>query len=142
MAATNFSKLRAYAHAKGVEVERSGTYACWDRSTRKIHIPRAVRGRDAVYTLMHEIGHVLVDENGKFDVDVEVHEHAPTWRGRTLCVIEEWEAWEAGRRLAARLGIVISDEHYRRYAASYVAGYVHAAGASPFGQRTSATVDA
>lgn len=137
MAATNFNRLRAYARMKGAKVERTGVSACWDRSTRTIHIPSRLRGRDALYTLLHEIGHVLVDLSGRFDsVDTYVHADARSWRGRAWCVAEEWEAWEAGKNLAERMGIRFDAADYDRYAATYLAGYVHEAGTAPFRNAT------
>lgn len=131
MAATHFNRLRAHARSKGAAVSRKGVSACWDRTTRTIHIPARLRGRDALYTLMHELGHVLVDLGGRFDdMDAVVDETGPTWRGRAWAVAEEWEAWEAGKAAAARLGIAIDSSDYDRYAATYIAGYVHTAGTS------------
>ncbi len=132
MAASHFDRLRAFARAKGVHIRRGSTYACWDRVERIIHIPLRLRGRDATYTLLHELGHVLVDASGRFDLNVYIHEHARSWEGRALCVAEEWAAWERGKKLAGALGIPISSEGYDRFAAAHVASYVHAAGSTPF----------
>lgn len=133
MAATNFDRLRAFARSRGVHVRRDHTPACWDRSERAIYIPKRLKGRDAVYVLLHEIGHMLVDASGRFDdVTVHVHEHARSWRGRALCVAEEWAAWDRGRRLARRLGISIDPVAYDNCAAQYLASYVHTAGTTPF----------
>lgn len=132
MAATHFNRLRTYARSKGAAVSRTGVSACWHRDTQTIHIPARLRGRDALYTLLHELGHVLVDRGGRFDnVDAYMSETGPTWRGRAWAVAEEWEAWEAGKAAAARVGVPIDSLDYDRYAASYVAGYVHTAGVEP-----------
>lgn len=132
MAATHFDRLRAFARSKGVAVRREGRTAYLLRAERTIYIPKSLRGTNALWTLLHEVGHVLVDDSGSYDRDVYVDVNAPTWRGRAFCVVEEWEAWQRGKRLAAQMGIPVDANAYDNYAASYIAGYVCEAATAPF----------
>ncbi len=132
MAATHFDRVRGYARSKGVKVLRAGRSACLVRAERTIYVPKVLRGRDALWTLLHEMGHVLVDDAGTHDRDMYVDVDAPSWAGRAFCVTEEWDAWGRGKKLAAQLGIHVDANAYDNYAAAYIAGYIHTAATAPF----------
>jgi len=69
------------------------------------------------YTLLHECGHILVNDNRDrlYTLSREtqaVMGHKPARKRRIAVLSEEVEAWKRGERLAARLGLEIDEEKF------------------------------
>jgi len=83
------------------------------------------------YTLLHECGHILIDDNaGRFQKDVPMYARSSdgrTARGkayRVSAVAEELEAWKRGRRLALRLNHFVDDQKYDKHITENVMSYI------------------
>lgn len=87
------------------------------------------------YTLLHELGHVLVRRRwAEFSEphptylrhpDAEPHpRHRASPAFRVGLVSEELEAWRRGRRLARRLGMRVDDAKWEREQCAALLGYV------------------
>lgn len=88
------------------------------------------------YTLLHELGHVLVSMDWiKFKSENPMYVHSPdrtidgrqarTRAYRVSLVSEELEAWKLGRRFANSLDMFIDDEKYNKHMSSAIMSYIN-----------------
>lgn len=92
--------------------------------TKTIVINRCSTSEHQIFTLLHECGHLL--SGGKqATIDrlwVSKQTKKTDWH-RVMCVMDEVRAWDAGERLAYRLGIYIDRTRYAAYRARYLKKY-------------------
>jgi len=74
-----------------------GNQFCWSPETGEIFYKAAARGRQAVWSLLHETGHALLGHK-TYEADFEL-------------IKLEVAAWERARRLADSLGLKIDEDH-------------------------------
>ena len=85
------------------------------------------------YTLLHELGHVIIHEDGveEFESDHPVYVHAAdrrTYRskaGRVSLIAEEIEAWKRGRWIAREEELYINDVKYDKQMTESVITYIN-----------------
>ena len=88
------------------------------------------------YTLLHEIGHILVGEDWPtFQADHPMYVHSPegplldgrherSHAYRVSLVSEEIEAWKRGRRFAQSLSLYIDNEKYDKHMTLNIMSYI------------------
>ena len=74
-----------------------GKQFCWSPETGEIIYKQAARGKQAVWSLLHETGHALLGHQG-YTADFEL-------------LRLEADAWEQARQLAQGLALEIDEEH-------------------------------
>jgi len=100
---------------------------------KEIHINSRNHAKRRLYTLLHECGHVLVDDNRDriHRLSRECHHLAGSRirskRKRIALVSEEYEAWKRGERLARRLKIRIDTDKFDTFRAESLMSYVNCA---------------
>jgi tRNA(Ile2) C34 agmatinyltransferase TiaS len=77
----------------------------WSPETGEISYEADARNRQAVWSLLHETGHALLDHT--------------SYQGDFELVKLEMAAWERARELAADLGIKINEEHVQNSLDTY-----------------------
>ncbi len=88
------------------------------------------------YTLLHEIGHILVGEDWPtFQADHPMYVHSPegplldgrherSHAYRVSLISEEIEAWKRGRRFAQSLSLYIDNEKYDKHMTLNIMSYI------------------
>jgi len=82
------------------------------------------------YTLLHECGHILINDNRDrlFNLSRETQaimggpKHSR--KKRVAVISEEIEAWKRGERLAKRLGLKINEDKFDRCRANAIMSYI------------------
>lgn len=74
-----------------------GQQFCWSPETGEIFYKAGARGAAAMWSLLHETGHALLEHNN-YKADLHL-------------LRLEVEAWERARELAADNGVVIDEDH-------------------------------
>jgi hypothetical protein len=84
-----------------------------------------------LFVLLHECGHLLIDDRSEKTVFrfrhgyyVEDKEVKRKFIHRCAIVEEEFEAWHRGRKLATKLGININDEHFSAFKSRLLKSYM------------------
>jgi len=105
-----------------------GTY---DSSDRTIRINSRQSIEKQLYVLLHECGHLLIDDRSEttgFRFRHGYHAPDSEIRRRFIykCTIveEELEAWHRGRKLAGKLGIKINDDVFSTLKATFIKSYM------------------
>jgi len=135
--ARQFSRLVELANQWGYDVElESGAD---DRvemgDARTVWIDSTRHPETRCYTLLHELGHILVRRRWtEFSEPHPTYLHHPdaepaarhrsTPAFRVGLVAEELEAWRRGRRLARRMGMRVDDTKWEREQSSALLGYI------------------
>ncbi len=102
---------------------------------REVHINSRQHPETRFYTILHELGHIMVAENSDtFSADVPMYVHSHTMpndgrreRGkayRVSLVAEEIEAWKLGRRFAIAQGLWVDNEKYNKHMTDAVMSYI------------------
>ncbi len=83
-----------------------GRFFVWSPHNKAIHYDtRRVKGNDGLVALVHEIGHALLGHRiYKFDMQL---------------IQMEMDAWDVARRLAAKYGLKVDEDHIARCVDSY-----------------------
>lgn len=87
------------------------------------------------YTLVHEIGHIIIGENwGAFESDNPMYCFSPertddarrhrSHAYRVSLISEEIEAWKRGRQFARSMGLFINDDKYDKHMTQNVMTYI------------------
>ena len=76
---------------------KPGTQFCWSPEAHEIHYQTAASGPKAVWSLLHETGHALL-EHASYQADFQL-------------IKLEVAAWEKAKELAAAIGVVINEDH-------------------------------
>ena len=97
---------------------------------KQIHINSRTHPETRLYTLLHECGHVLVDDNRdrihKLSYQSHCEHNRFLSRGKRVAVVsEEYEAWKRGEKLAKRLGIDIDVKKFDRHRADALMSYIN-----------------
>ena len=100
--------------------------------TKQMTISLDATAEHRIFTILHECGHIIA--GGKRAVYELVY--TSTAKKKTdwykiLRVVNEVRAWDAGERLATRLGIFIDRNGYAAYRARYLKKYMRWAITSP-----------
>jgi trehalose-6-phosphate synthase len=85
----------------------------------RVYINSRQHSENRLYTLLHEAGHVLVNEardgDRLYELSYQTHQearHRPAKNKRVAVLSEEFEAWRRGELLAEYLGIEINPVKY------------------------------
>lgn len=127
-----FVEVEKWAEKYRIEVlEGSGFEDRFEASERKIYINSRLGAEAKYYTLLHECGHVLIDNNWKaFDRDNPMYASSCDLRVakskayRVSIIAEEIEAWKRGRRLAKKLGHAVDSEKFDKMISENVMTYI------------------
>jgi hypothetical protein len=97
---------------------------------KQIHINSRAHPETRLYTLLHECGHILVDDNRDRIHRLSFESHGediyrPERRKRVAVVSEEYEAWKRGERLARRMGIEIDVKKFDRHRSVALMSYIN-----------------
>jgi hypothetical protein len=106
-----------------------------DFELKTIHINSRNHAENRFYTLLHELGHLIVRDNSDewiADHPVYVHSHESCEDGRVekgkaykvSLISEEIEAWKHGRRFAKGLNLYIDDKKYNKHMTESVMTYI------------------
>jgi IrrE N-terminal-like domain len=119
----NFRRIRVIFTSKS-----GGVY---DPESREIHINSRQSIENQLYTLLHECGHLLIDDRsqttefrfrkGYYVLDEDVRR---SFVHRVSIVDEEFEAWARGRKLAKKLGVKINDDVFDELKAKFLKSYM------------------
>tara|TARA_Y100001937_G_C6938466_1_gene249235 strand:+ start:140 stop:586 length:447 start_codon:yes stop_codon:yes gene_type:complete len=104
-------------------------------SDRYVYINSRNHPETKFYTLLHELGHVLISMNwAQFKLDHPMYVHSPDTpidgrrqrakSYRVSLVSEEIEAWKLGRRFAKSLNMCINDKKYDKHMTEAVMSYI------------------
>lgn len=131
------NSLIVWAEEKGycVSFDENGDN-CVCTQSKIIEINSSAPLRSQVYYLLHECGHVAIDENGSFwnykknptnfynKPPSEYESKIERDSYRVYTVIEEVEAWKRGFNLACRLGIPIPKDEWEKEMLDAIAKYI------------------
>ena len=87
-----------------------------DCSNKIVSINNTRTKETQLYILLHECGHILIDNNESVVKYKDVQERFAerTAINKVFTVMEEAEAWKRGKLLAKRLGIHIDEEKWNK----------------------------
>ncbi len=103
------------------------------RQYKRICINSSLGIEKRLYSLLHECGHLLIQDNKK-NYSKEYASHVSVWsdgrknktdKYKISLIGEEYEAWKRGARLAKRLGIKLNKDRYEQYKAHCIMSYLH-----------------
>mgnify|MGYP002889151603 FL=1 len=129
---TQYNEVCGWLSKKGYEV-RSYTDAtdCVSFTGKVVFINSRNHPETKYYTLLHECGHVLIDnDSDRFEREMPMYARSGDGRSarskayRVSTVAEELEAWKRGRRLATRLGHAVDDDKYDKQITDNVMSYI------------------
>ena len=123
-------KIRKWLRKKGYKLEASN-YDQYDPDEKTIYYNKRLSKKNKLYTILHECGHLLVQQNifsyeKRHKCQVEGLQDARkrrSLRWRIGFLKEEYAAWDRGFRLAKRLKIPIDEDCYYNYASKCLASY-------------------
>jgi len=109
-----------------IDFDRNGDDSV-DREVKIVSINSTRSKETQLYILLHECGHVLVQDsdkivNGIEEVLCKYSERTKIYKAFT--VIEEVEAWKRGLALAKRLRISVNKEKWNRDVARAIGAYM------------------
>ena len=129
-------QLRDTLHGMGFEIiEETDTEdrVCFEE--RAVHINSRCHPETRFYTILHELGHIMVAENSEaFSAEHPMYVHSsdiPTdgrrersKAYRVSLISEEIESWKIGRRFAANQGLWIDNEKYNKHMTEAIISYI------------------
>jgi len=129
---TQYDEVCAWLKKKGYKV---WAYTDADDSVsftgKRVFINSRNHPETKYYTLLHECGHVLIDnDSDRFEREMPMYARSMDGRRarskayRVSTVAEELEAWKRGRRLATRLGHTVDDDKYDKQITDNVMSYI------------------
>lgn len=97
-----------------------------DWNHRHIFINSNLSFEIQTYRLLHECGHILIEDNGtKFNIEKKAKRYNnPCLKERTYTVLEEIEAWKRAYSLAQRLSLPIDDVKWEEEYVSAISKYI------------------
>lgn len=128
-----FGHVQGYLEAMGYQISLSRNCStCVDFQTNTVSINTRFSQEVQFYLLLHELGHVLIAEDGRsfFDSEhpsygkfngVSVRVPQPT---RVNILGEEYEAWRVGRRWARMNSLFIDDARYDKTMTKNLMSYI------------------
>jgi len=136
MFADGFSLLCVWLDDKGWSVEDD--YCVRDEiffHGKYITISKRQNMEKRLYSLLHECGHLLVQQNNskyeeKYPVQAKMNQYMSNKRiekskgYRVETLTEEIEAWKRGRKLAERLNLYIDDKNFRKLENECIYSYI------------------
>jgi len=98
-------------------------------NTREVLINTRKHVESRFYTLLHECGHILINDNRdrlyKLSRETQAHWGKKPARSRRIAVLsEEVEAWKRGERLAKKLGLKINERKFDTARTNALMSYV------------------
>jgi len=110
--------------------------AFYDKDKEIVYSLSTRNPKNQMYSLLHECGHALAYESKGYKdrfptlaarrfKTAKVNPRTNTFKVEGI--IEEYDAWHRGLKLAERLGIEVDKEDYGKYASRYVMTYVRRA---------------
>jgi len=134
---TYINMITAWAATKGYKVFGKWEIdAFYDKDKEIVYSLRTKSEKNQMYSLLHECGHALAFESkgytNRFPTMAAKRFKTAKVNRRTNAfkvesIIEEYDAWSRGLKLAERLGIEIDKEDYGKYASRYVMSYIRKA---------------
>jgi len=123
-------KLIDWIKKKGFIYEE-GKNDLYEPTEKKIYVNKRLNKQNKLYSVLHECGHLLVQQNifsyekrYKSQVDgIFDKRKCRSLRWRIDFLKEEYDAWDRGYRLAKRLKIPINKERYYDYASKCLESY-------------------
>lgn len=104
------------------------------RGKKRICINSSLGVEKRLYSLMHECGHLLIQDNKKrYEKQFASHAKREIWRDgrknktdkyKISIIEEEYEAWRRGKKLAKRLGINFDEDRFDQYRAHCIMSYL------------------
>ena len=100
---------------------------------RAVYINSRNHPENRFYTILHELGHIMVSENSEtFRAELPMYVHSKDAdvrreKGkayRVSLIAEEIEAWKLGRRFAAAQGLWIDNEKYDKHMTDALMSYI------------------
>lgn len=134
---TYIDMITQWAATKGYKVVGKWEEdAFYDKDKEIVYSLRTQNPKNQMYSLLHECGHALAFESkgykNRFPTlskrrfkTAKVNSRTNTFRVESI--LEEYDAWARGLKLAERLGIEIDKEDYGNYASRNVMTYVRKA---------------
>ena len=132
---TKIDKLSEWLNARGVKVVTGKRVdSRYEPSEKTIYLQVTKDKEEAFYTLLHECGHVLIEQNGKSFYRSYPSPDTVDWCDlmatkdvvqQVSIIAEELEAWNRGERLASRLGLEIQRRRWNKTRSVCVSGYMH-----------------
>ena len=100
----------------------------WSR--KQVHINSRTHPETRLYTLLHECGHILVDDNRDRIHRLSYRSHSEGMYNlardkRVAMLSEEYEAWKRGEKLARRLRIEIDVKKFDRHRSVALMSYIN-----------------
>lgn len=128
--------LRESLHGMGFQlIEETDTEdrVCFEDNA--VHINSRNHPETRFYTILHELGHIMVAENSDiFRAELPMYVHSPDTphdgrreRGkayRVSLIAEEIEAWKLGRRFAIAQGLWINNDKYDDHMTDAIISYI------------------
>jgi len=134
---TYIEMITQWAAAKGYKVFGKWEIdAFYEDEKEIVYSLRTKKKENQVYSLLHECGHALAYESqgykNRFPTMSKRRFKTAKVNPRTNAfkveqIVEEYDAWGRGLKLADRLGIEIDKESYNNYASRWVMSYVRKA---------------
>ena len=98
-------------------VFKCGVESCFHDEEKRIYIDLKLSEKNQLYTLLHEIGHLIIFEgkDKRYIKQKNMEKDKRRIRSyvyKVLLLREEIEAWELGRGLAKELNIWFDEEEY------------------------------
>lgn len=126
------AEVVAWCNLRRINVEFSkspGGY--YSSNTRTIYINGQQSVEKQLYVLLHECGHLLIDDRSestefRFKNGYYSEEQGIKRKFIYRCTVleEEFEAWHRGRKLATKLGIEIDDVRFSTLKAKFLKSYM------------------
>ena len=125
--------IRGYLEQKGIYLAKGNFDAYFLEDKTVVYNYKLKNKENMIYSILHEIGHYLAFANrksygNKFPVlfkhrfgNGQVNKR--TNRYRMEVVLEEYDAWHRGERLAKKLNLDIDTDKYYTYASRQVKTY-------------------
>ena len=128
-----FDLLRGYLEQRGIYLAKGNFDAYFHEDKTVVYNYKLKNKENLIYSILHEIGHHLAFANrkaygNKFPVLFKQrfgkgHVNKRTNRYRMEIVLEEYDAWHRGERLAKKLNLDIDADKYYTYASRQVKTY-------------------
>jgi hypothetical protein len=131
----SIDKLRDWLQKKNFDLYFGAFEDIADSSERSITIDNRKKLENQLYVLLHECGHIIVNNNqnysSKFPYMMRANKRGTRnkrlencYKYRVEQISEEIDAWRAGRDLAKRLSIPVNDENFHDLMTKKVYTYV------------------
>jgi len=131
-ATENLNKILSWLQNKGYKAVFHNDYDSVIFYDKKIFIDKRSSLENQLYSILHECGHILQQQNKlSFDESFKYQHIAKndkrkerSYAFRVSILEEEIDAWKRGKKLAKRLDIKLDEVKFEKYKAKYTMTYV------------------